>query len=338
MTYSDLKENLLGLNIGILGTSSFALRCIIPALSSTDKLKLAAIASRNRLNYTKLQSDNDVQFYDCYNSLINDPYVDAVYIPLPVALHYEWSLKALNAGKHVLCEKSLGCSYKEVKHLTEVATSANLALFENFQFRFHKQLDTILSIIDSGRLGELRSIRCYFGFPPFPESSNIRYNPELGGGALFDAGVYTLKCATILLGKDAKLVDALSVFSSGYKVDIAGQGYLVNGDNSLACSVAFGFDHHYQCGVEIWGSKGVLRTNRLFTAPPEFQPEIEIESNRGKELITLSSDNHFQNMLHYFSALCSTENSELRMIEYENNLIQAKLLNDFIHKAETRRN
>ena len=103
---------------------------------------------------------------------------------------------------HVLVEKSLACEYAQVVELNDLAKKKGLALIENFQFRFHSQLQYIKNIVGSGKIGELRCIKSAFGFPPFQEKNNIRYQKELGGGALLDAGAYPIKISQIFMGYD----------------------------------------------------------------------------------------------------------------------------------------
>ena len=205
-------------------------------------------------------------------------------------------------------------------------------LFENFQFRFHSQLKYILDIVNSGKLGELRCVRSSFGFPPFPDKDNIRYQKELGGGALLDAGAYPIKISQILLGEKLNVSASTLSVDKERGVDIWGGAFLKQGNGDLFSEIAFGFDHFYQCNVEIWGSNGKLSTNRIFTAKPGFKPEIIIETSEGKELITLDSDNHFKNMLDHFYNLCvdATDRQE----EYRQNINQARLISEMKEKAE----
>ena len=163
--------------------ASIALRSVIPAISSLpNHFRLAGISSRDRSKAVLTSSSYVCKAYDSYENLLTDPSIDAIYIPLPNALHYPFVKMALENGKHVLVEKSLGCTLDEVDKMVEVAKASNLVLFENFQFRFHSQLSTILQIINDGAIGDLRSMRVAFGFPPFsfslPSSSSSSSSPS----------------------------------------------------------------------------------------------------------------------------------------------------------------
>lgn len=330
MTYKKV------LNIGILGAANIAQRSILPALASLpDQFQIVGVASRSLGGAEQIAAQYDCTPYGNYASILQDESLDAVYIPLPNGLHYEWVMKALRAGKHVLCEKSLGCTQIEVAEMVDLARQHNLALIENFQFRFHRQLQELRRLVGleegaESRIGDIRTIRCSFGFPPFPDQDNIRYQKNLGGGALLDAGAYTIKVATLLLGKNVEVSTASLIEDTTFEVDIHGSGCLINPDTGITAHIAFGFDHYYQCGVEIWGSNGRLRTNRLFTAKADMNPIFEIETaGHGLERYSVAKDDHFVNMLRHFYTLCAIDQGPKRTEEYTQNLIQSALLDSF---------
>jgi hypothetical protein len=315
------------LRIGVLGFASIAQKAIIPAIIDLPELfDFVGVATRT-VEKEKEIVDFGYSAFMPYEQIIDKHKIDALYIPLPNAMHYQWVKVALEKGLHVLVEKSLGCNLKEVEELNQLAQEKKLVLIENFQFRFHSQLDYIKDVVASGVLGEIRSIRSSFGFPPFSDSNNIRYQEKLGGGALLDAGAYPMKLAQLFLGNDIKVVSGTSVMQNNSEVDIWGGGMIkqINGNGFL--QFAFGFDHFYQCNIEIWGSLGKLSTNRIFTAPPGFSPEVQIETAKGIEKTQLPSDNHYQNMLRHFWNC--TQNQQLRDEEYSQNYTQAKLLEEF---------
>lgn len=315
------------IKIGVLGFASIAQKAIIPAIKDLPELfDFVGIATRTIEKKEEIEKTGHGAFAT-YEQIIDKDIIDALYIPLPNALHYPWVKLALEKGIHVLVEKSLGCNFQEVAELNQLAREKKLVLIENFQFRFHSQLTYIKDVLASGVLGDVRSIRSSFGFPPFSDSNNIRYQEKLGGGALLDAGAYPMKLAQLFLGNEIKVVSATSSFQNGSEVDIWGGGMIQQTNGSGFLQFSFGFDHYYQCNIEIWGSLGKLSTNRIFTAPPGFSPEIQIETAKGMEKIQLSSDNHYQNMLKHFWNC--TQNQYLCEDEYSQNDIQAKLLEEF---------
>jgi predicted dehydrogenase len=320
------------IKIGVIGLANIATRSLMPAIASMpEKFMLKGVASRNFLRATQIASEYSSQCYETYESLISDSNIDAVYIPLPNALHYKYVMMALESGKHVLVEKSLGCSYREVQNMIEYAKLKELILVENFQFRFHSQLAEILKILNRGVIGDLRSMRASFGFPPFPSSTNIRYSAELGGGALLDAGAYLLKIAPIFIGKDIHIAHASMAYDRERNIDIWGGGVLQQNNGPLFCQFAYGFDNYYQCSIELWGSLGKLVAKRIFTAPPGLQPKLIIEAQQDIQELSLPADNHFQKMLKHFHSLVNHETQAEE--EYEQNIFQAKLIEDFKNAA-----
>ena len=313
--------------IGVLGFASIAQKAIIPAIKDLPEFfEFIGVGTRTEEKKQEIINSGFDAFVP-YEQIISKDIIDALYIPLPNAMHYQWVKVALESGLHVLVEKSLGCNLKEVEELNQLAQEKKLVLIENFQFRFHSQLDYIKDVLARGILGEIRSIRSSFGFPPFSDSNNIRYQEKLGGGALLDAGAYPMKLAYLFLGKEIEVISATSTKQYNSEVDIWGGGMIQQTNGSGFIQFAFGFDHFYQCNMEIWGSLGKLSTNRIFTAPPGYSPEVQIETAKGIEKIQLDSDNHYQNMLRHFWNC--TQNQELCEEEYSQNYIQAKLLEEF---------
>jgi len=319
------------INIGVLGCANIAQRFIIPTLKEMEEFNLFGIASRAKEKVDEFSKEFDTKAFYSYESLLDEKDLGAIYIPLPNSMHYEWINKALNKNLHVLVEKSMTCEFEEVKELNNLAKQKGLVLIENFQFRFHSQLQYIKELVDSGKIGELRNIRASFGFPPFADSDNIRYKKELGGGALLDAGAYPLKISQIFLGDDISVKSASLDTPKNKEVDIWGSAYMKQKNGNLTSQIAFGFDHFYQNNIELWGSKGKIYTNRIFTAAPGFEPTIEIETNDGKESVQLSSDHHFKNMLKYFyTQIITKENIE---DEYAQNINQARLIKELKEKV-----
>lgn len=318
--------------IGVLGCASIAQSYMIPAiLNLKNQYVLSAIASRTEEKADEFGSLFGCKSYEGYESLLNEADIDAVYIPLPTALHAEWIEQALSRNIHVLVEKSLACDYEEVERLNRLALEKNLVLVENFQFRFHSQLAIIEKLLSGGIIGELRCVRSTFGFPPFSDADNIRYSKELGGGALLDAGAYPIKIAQIFLGQNIEVSASNLCYHNDLGVDIWGGASLRQVGGPIFAQVAFGFDNFYQCNLELWGSQGKIKTNRVFTAPPDFSPEIIVESSNGEEIIHVEPQNHFEKMLLHFSNLIETRNG--LAAEYSQNVNQSRLIHETLKAA-----
>ena len=251
--------------------------------------------------------------------------IEVVYIPLPTGLLFEWVKKAIQAGKHVLVEKSAINNYAEAKEIIALAKKHNVAVVENFQFQYHSQHQYVFDLLNKGDIGEIRAFRCSFGFPPFSEDSNIRYNKNLGGGALLDAGAYVLKATSFMMGEGFEVKSAFLKNNDQFNVDWFGGAFLVNKDKGIFSEVAFGFDNFYQCNYEIWGSKGKITSTRAFTAKADFSPTIILEKQGYKEEIECPKDDHFGNMISYFMKIIKKQTFST---EWENIRVQAKLIED----------
>ncbi len=321
--------------IGVIGCADIARRYVIPALLSLeDHYILSGVASRTQEKARQFANEFNIKSFIGYETLLNEEQLDAVYIPLPNLMHAEWIERALNNNLHVLVEKSMACSYEEVKYLNELASQRSLVLVENFQFRFHNQLAVISDLINEGKIGEIRCVRSSFGFPPFSDPDNIRNNKELGGGALLDAGAYPLKITQIFLGQDIEVSSANLWYDEEKDIDIWGGAYLKQKKGPLFAEIAFGFDNFYQCNLELWGSEGKINTNRIFTTPPDFSPEIIFESSNGSEIISVEPCNHFEKMLLHFYNLITTK--EGLTIEYTQNINQSRLIFEMMRIGCTR--
>lgn len=313
------------INLGILGCSEIAFRRFMPAVQNIEGICVKAVAE-------EYDPDKLKDFHEAYGietetsfvGLIDREDIDAVYVPQPPALHFKWAQYALEKGKHVLIEKPSTTELEASKKLVSLADSKGLALHENYMFQYHSQIRKIQELISDGRIGAVRLIRADFGFP-MRMKNDFRYNAALGGGALLDAGGYTTKLATILLGDSIK-VDAASInMMDGFEVDMYGSASFSN-DMGTVCQIAFGMDCSYRCSLEVWGSKAKLFTNRVFTAPPEFKPTVQLESNEGIEEIVLEADGHFEHSIEMFVKAVSDD--VLRKRLYGEILLQSKLIDE----------
>ena len=312
------------MRIGILGTSEIAFRRFLPALEKCDMFSFAGVASRDVKKTVSFIASFGGKAYVGYDALLCDESVDCVYIPLPPALHFEWAMKALEAGKHVLLEKPFTTTLSDSILLLNLGQDKDLALHENYMFQYHNQIDWIRNKLPD--LGELRLIRLDFGFP-FRGSGDFRYDKVLGGGALLDCGVYPLKLALFLLGDMTELLDAWSGYKQGFDVDIYGSATLRNADG-LTAQVSFGMDNSYRCFLEIWGSLGRLYTNRIFTAPDSFTPTVYIETADGVSECILEADDCFAKSILHF-ARCVNDKT-VREYNYTSILKQAEVVERFM--------
>lgn len=287
------------LRVGVMGCSSFAQRAMIPALQECEAMDLVCVASRSKEKSEEVAKKFGCEAVVGYDTLLERNDIDVIYMPLPTGLHEEWCSKALVAGKHLLVEKSFAENYVSGKRLLNLAREKNLLVFENFQFQTHSQWGKIKSYMTSGELGDVHLLRCTFGFPALLKD-NFRWNNKLGGGALLDAGAYVVKASELLLGGQLEVLGASLQMDTKTGVDKYGEAMFRNKAGQVS-QVSFGLDYFYQCRVELLGTKGKLSTNRVFTAPPGFEPVLLVEKQDGIEEIKLSADNHYVNMWNYFA-------------------------------------
>ena len=186
---------------GLIGAGWIATKAIAPAMHAQPNAVVQAVASSDPKRAKLL---NPITIHQSYEALINDPLVDAVYISLPNHLHCQWSVKALNAGKHVLCEKPFAMSVSEVESMIKAARENDRLLVEAVSSRWHPRMIRLIDYVKSGNIGQVISIDSTFTFPASIEG-NYRLTPAMGGGALFDVGVYPLHAITALVGDDASV-------------------------------------------------------------------------------------------------------------------------------------
>lgn len=286
------------LKIGILGTSEIAFRRFLPALKKCDGFTYAGVASRTPEKALPFQEAFGGRIYDGYDALLADESVDAVYVPLPPALHFEWGEKALKLGKHLLMEKPFTTDPKQTEQLLSLARERGLTVHENYMFLYHSQLANIKKTIADGVLGDVRLYRIAFGFPKRGEG-DFRYNKELGGGALLDCGGYPVRLALELMGNTTKVVQAGLAQPEGYEVDLFGSAVLQN-DEGMCAQISFGMDNAYQCQLEVWGSKATLVAPRIFTAGPGIQPPLLLNTPNGQISLEQGDDDHFLHSIETF--------------------------------------
>jgi len=213
---------------GVLGNATIARKSVIPAIQTSGNGQVLALATRTPAAAEEVVSRNHIEHvYDRYDALLANPDIDAVYIPLPNHLHHPWTLSALAAGKHVLCEKPLARNAAEAQEMARAAEQAGLLLMEAFMYRFHPRSQRIHQMTADGSIGKPRIVRSAFCYH-MPEnilqsSGNARLNPELGGGALLDVGCYSVSAARWLFGQEPRQVQAQAIYhASGADVHFAG--------------------------------------------------------------------------------------------------------------------
>jgi dTDP-3,4-didehydro-2,6-dideoxy-alpha-D-glucose 3-reductase len=315
--------------IGVLGCSAFAVRRMLPAFEAAADTAVVAVASRDLRKAVPLAQRYGCDAVDGYEALLSRPDVDAVYLPLPAALHAEWVGRAMRAGKHVLAEKPLTTSVSTTKQLLREAEDRGLALEENVLFVHHPQHDFAADLFASGAIGELRSFSATFTVPRLRDD-DIRHDEALGGGALLDMGVYPVRAALHLLGGPLELIGS-ALEGESATVDISGAA-LLRGPNGVLVHVEFGMDHEYRAEYELRGSGGRILVDRAFTPPADWRPVVRLTRHGRTEDIELDPYDQVVAAIGAFAA--AVRKGRCAWLEC---LEQARLLEDIRWSAATRR-
>jgi predicted dehydrogenase len=233
---------------GVLGVAAIATSRFIPAMRDAAAARLVAIASRDATRARAVAQEFGVpRHFGSYEALLADPGIDAVYVPLPNRLHVEWSERALEAGKHVLCEKPLCMTAKEVATLIEARERTGRHIEEAFSYRNHPQWARIGELLASGAIGTPRAVQCTMA-KQFLDPNDIRNNPEQGGGALYDLGSYTISACTAAFGRAPKRVIAALDRDPVFRTDRLSTALLDYGEQHASFTVGS------QTGPSAWAS------------------------------------------------------------------------------------
>ena len=215
---------------GVLGYARIARQSVIPAIERAENARLLGVASRNS---DGLPTDQWERTYASYADLLADSDIQAVYIPLPNSLHKEWVIRALEAGKHVLCEKPLGLDAAEVAAMQQVASQHNRMLMEAFMYRYTDRMRVVKEVLDGGELGELRHINASFRFL-LDRPNTIKMQAELGGGALYDVGCYPVNFLGMVTGRLPQRCQVLSEIQQGVDTNLSA---LLQYDDGLIANI-----------------------------------------------------------------------------------------------------
>ena len=285
--------------IGVLGCADVALRRMLPAIAARPGVAVAAIASRDPAKAAEQARRYACRAVPSYAELLARDDVDAVYVPLPTGLHAEWVAAALRAGKHVLAEKPLTTDAAGTEQLLDEAAARGLVLMENVMFVHHRQHAEVRRLLAAGAIGEPRSLHATFAVPALPDD-NIRYRPELGGGALWDVAVYPVRAALHLLGPDLRVAGAVLSASSARRVDTSGAALLAT-PAGVTAQLTFGLEHAYLSAYQVRGSAGHITVDRAFTPPADRIPVLRVTRGSETEELRLAPDDQVGNTVDAFA-------------------------------------
>lgn len=300
---------------GVLGNATIARKCVIPAIHKSENGRVRALATRSPQKAATLVADNQIErLTDDYEAVLADTEVDAVYIPLPNHLHLDWTLRALRAGKHVLCEKPLACTAAQAREMASAAAESGRLLMEAFMYRFHPRSRQIRQILGEGTIGRPLLIRSSFCYVMEEEilhrGEDFRLQPQTGGGALLDVGCYGVSLARWLYGAEPVSVQAQAVYSPK-GVDVHFAGLLRFPDSGLA-SVEASFISALQQTYCVIGSKGAVELPHDAFIPREKDAFFTLRGPEEEDgtVYRVAGADEYQLMVEHFSRAVLGESPE----------------------------
>ncbi|WP_173918384.1 Gfo/Idh/MocA family protein [Halobacillus sp. Marseille-Q1614] len=256
---------------GILGAANIAKKAIIPALQRTEEAQVYAAASLSGKEKVFAEEFNIPKTYDTYEGLLSDPEIEAVYIPLPNHLHKEWTIKAAQAGKHVLCEKPAALTTGDGQEMIQACEQQGVLFLEAFMYQFHPQHEKVKELIKEGSIGDVRLVRTSFSFNFDRSGYNIRLDSEKGGGAFWDVGCYGVHSALHIMEEEVKSVTAVANIDDESGVDLTTGASLLL-ENGVVVQVDCSFESEGRNEYQVIGSEGTLTVHDAYR--PDKQNHI----------------------------------------------------------------
>ena len=258
------------INWGILSTANIAFEQVVPAIRRSNRALVSSVASRSREKAERFKTS---VIYDSYEELLNDSSIDAVYIPLPNSLHKEWAVKAMKAKKHVLLEKPAALTVEDMLEIKEAADTNNVIFMEAFMYQFHSQHRRVRELLDSTIIGEFRHLKANFSWM-LDNPNDIRFNRELGGGAMWDVGCYGIHAITQIIGMKPNKVSMTGHIHPEFNVDLSSTCVFIDEQNRTA-EVSASMELPFIDRYEIIGSQGSILVES------SFRPDVSV-NQRGK--------------------------------------------------------
>lgn len=282
---------------GMLSTANIGLKSLVPAIRASQHGEFVAVSSRTLDKAQQAAAEFDVpKAYGTYEELLADPDIDAIYNPLPNHMHAEWSIKAAEAGKAVLCEKPFASDAAEAQMMVDAFRSRGLLLTEAFMYRFHPQQDRVKQLIAEGAIGKVQIIRANFTFPMDEErhKTDIRTQPDMAGGSLMDVGCYPVNLMRLITGEEPIRATGSAIWAaSGTDDNFVGTLQFPSG---VLGHFDSGFLTTYDGSYEIRGNNGRILCEQGFVSPKDQEKTIKLW--RGNDLryeeVKVPAANHYE--------------------------------------------
>lgn len=292
---------------GVLGNAWIARDFMIPALEKSEICDLAAVASRSAVPEDLAPG---AKHYSNYEALLQDPQIDAVYVPVPNALHKEWTIAALNHGKHVLCEKPIACTAAEAAEMITAAEKNGKLLMEAFMYRYGGKFQKLMEILRSGVLGKIKAVQGSHGYT-LDWASPAREDPKLGGGCLYDVGCYVVDCMNAVAKQQGGTLRDAKALTQGSPVDYHAAAALEYDCGILGVLESW-FDAAQEQRVLIAGEKGTLCIPMLFEGGGG---EMYLKAGTQTQTISVPHADPYQLEAEAFSRAILGEEAELMPLE-----------------------
>lgn len=312
---------------GVLGCAQIAERCVIPGILQADNAELTAVASRGTSEKLERfrRKFGPGKTYESYEELLEDPEVEAVYLPLPNGLHCEWAIRAMEKKKHVLCEKPLATSASEVLKMKEVSERCGVLLMEAFAYRQSPLTRKVKSLLDSGAVGTPHMILSWYGFS-LQNLSDVRNFKELGGGATYDVGCYNINLIRTLAGCEPERIHAVGeIGENGIDLESAVTMEFPNGIRAVSTC---GFDLYKNFGYQILGECGLLRVDSEFNSKGTNGICVETEGET-QHIAVRCPDNYMLEIEQFSRAVFGGESP---LITLEDSLGNAKVIDESLRQ------
>lgn len=287
---------------GVLSTAKIGQEQVIPAIHRSKNAEVVAIAS-SRENRSEIASQLNIpKVYSSYEELLEDPTIDAVYIPLPNHLHKEWVIKAAKHGKHVLCEKPATLFSNETEEMVAICDEYNVKFMEAFMYQFHPMNQRVRDIIASGEIGDTKIVRSSFSFFLSDRETNIRMKKEMGGGALYDVGCYCIHAIRNITGSEPLYLNASANIDPKTGVDLT---------TTVQMELENGVQATFDCSFDMYGGQyyEVVGTKGKITVPFAFRPDqngdglVKVEKPNEERIEKYPADIYVLEIEHFSQAI-----------------------------------
>lgn len=300
---------------GILSTAGIAQKALLPAFERSTNAEVSAIASRSDMKKANEIASrfNIPKTYDSYEKLLDDPEIQAVYIPLPNHLHHKWVIQAAESGKHILCEKPAALNAEEALEMQQACQANNVLFMEAFMHYFHPQHERVKEIIASGEIGEVKAMHAAFSFnlPDNEKDNNIRMSSQKGGGSIYDIGCYAIHSIRNILRSEPETVHVHAKVDSNYHVDTDVVAYMTFANGQRATfDVSFNLDKRSE--YAIYGTDGGIVVPRAYRPDWNGGDGLVTVEKQGLTLTETINSDQYRNQVEHISEVIREGNNKLQ--------------------------